>query len=49
MVTNNTIAPLYRDKVADALTRGNRNVSVDDIILPDGEQYKDVVGLVWFN
>ncbi|KAK4269203.1 hypothetical protein QN277_022391 [Acacia crassicarpa] len=42
VVTNNTIAPLYLDKVADALTRGNSNISVDDIVLPDGEQYKDM-------
>ncbi|XP_028762007.1 3-dehydroquinate synthase, chloroplastic-like [Neltuma alba] len=42
VVTNNTIAPLYLDKVADALTRGNPNISVDNVILPDGEQYKDM-------
>ncbi|KAH7519903.1 3-dehydroquinate synthase, chloroplastic [Ziziphus jujuba] len=42
VVTNNTIAPLYLDKVVDALTRGNPNVSVDSVILPDGEKYKDM-------
>ncbi|KAI9115871.1 hypothetical protein K1719_012801 [Acacia pycnantha] len=31
VVTNNTIAPLYLDKVADALTRGNPNISVENI------------------
>lgn len=45
VVTNNTIAPLYLDKVVDALTRGNPNVSVDSVILPDGEKYKDMVGI----
>jgi len=36
---------LYLDKVVDALTSGNPNVSVESVILPDGEQYKDMVGL----
>ncbi|GAU13147.1 hypothetical protein TSUD_112080 [Trifolium subterraneum] len=35
-------APLYLDKVVDALTSGNPNVSVESVILPDGEQYKDM-------
>ncbi|QCD91132.1 3-dehydroquinate synthase, chloroplastic [Vigna unguiculata] len=42
VVTNKTVAPLYLDKVVDALTRGNPNVSVESVILPDGEQYKDM-------
>ncbi|KAE9612935.1 putative 3-dehydroquinate synthase [Lupinus albus] len=42
VVTNTTVAPLYLDKVVDALTRGNQNVSVESVILPDGEQYKDM-------
>ncbi|KAF7809634.1 3-dehydroquinate synthase [Senna tora] len=42
VVTNNTIAPLYLDKVVDALTKENPNVSVENVILPDGEQYKDM-------
>lgn len=46
VVTNKTVAPLYLDKVVDALTRGNPNVSVESVILPDGEQYKDMVSLV---
>jgi len=49
VVTNKTVAPLYLDKVVDALTRGNPNVSVESVILPDGEQYKDMVGLVCLN
>ncbi|KAF5738111.1 3-dehydroquinate synthase chloroplastic [Tripterygium wilfordii] len=42
VVTNTTVAPLYLDKVVDALTRGNPNVSVEHVILPDGEKYKDM-------
>ncbi|XP_045811289.1 3-dehydroquinate synthase, chloroplastic [Trifolium pratense] len=42
IVTNTTIAPLYLDKVVEALTSGNPNVSVESVILPDGEQYKDM-------
>lgn len=45
MVTNTTIAPLYLDKVINALTYGNSNVSVESVILPDGEKYKDMVGI----
>ena len=45
VVTNKMVAPLYLDKVVDALTRGNPNVSVESVILPDGERYKDMVGL----
>ncbi|XVF59811.1 hypothetical protein PTKIN_Ptkin07bG0305800 [Pterospermum kingtungense] len=42
VVTNTTIAPLYLDKVVDALTKGNPNVSVENVILPDGEKYKNM-------
>ncbi|XP_031494626.1 3-dehydroquinate synthase, chloroplastic [Nymphaea colorata] len=42
VVTNTKVAPLYLDKVVDALTRGNSNVSVDSVVLPDGEKYKDM-------
>lgn len=43
------MAPLYLDKVVEALTKGNPNVSVDSVILPDGEKYKNMVGVmqVW--
>ncbi|KAL4645504.1 hypothetical protein ACB092_02G239300 [Castanea dentata] len=40
VVTNSTVAPLYLDKVVEALTKGNPNVSVESVILPDGEKYK---------
>ena len=43
VVTNTTVAPLYLDKVTDALTRDNPKISVETVILPDGEQYKDMV------
>lgn len=46
VVTNNTVAPLYLDKVVDALTKGNPNVSVESVILPDGEKYKDMDNLM---
>ncbi|KAH1081990.1 hypothetical protein J1N35_021751 [Gossypium stocksii] len=42
MVTNTTIAPLYLDKVVDALTKGNPAVSMEYVILPDGEKFKDM-------
>ncbi|KAE8701265.1 3-dehydroquinate synthase [Hibiscus syriacus] len=46
VVTNTTIAPLYLDKVVDALTRGNPNVSVENVILPDGEKHKNMETLM---
>ncbi|KAK8674121.1 hypothetical protein V6N13_112419 [Hibiscus sabdariffa] len=46
VVTNTTIAPLYLDKVVDALTRGNPNVSVENVILPEGEKYKNMETLM---
>ncbi|CAH2043028.1 unnamed protein product [Thlaspi arvense] len=42
VVTNERVAPLYLDKTVDALTRGNPNVTVESVILPDGEKYKDM-------
>ncbi|CAK9156978.1 unnamed protein product [Ilex paraguariensis] len=42
VVTNTTIAPLYLDKVVTALSDGNPNVTVDSVILPDGEQFKNM-------
>ncbi|KAL6222250.1 hypothetical protein ACLB2K_005642 [Fragaria x ananassa] len=42
VVTNTRVAPLYLDKVVDALTRDNPNVTVESVILPDGEKYKDM-------
>ncbi|KAK6924513.1 3-dehydroquinate synthase domain [Dillenia turbinata] len=46
VVTNNTVAPLYLDKVVDAVTRGNTSVSVESVILPDGEKYKNMETLM---
>lgn len=45
MVTNTTVAALYLDKVVDALTHGNPNISVESVVLPDGEKYKNMVGI----
>ncbi|MQM11077.1 hypothetical protein Taro_043981 [Colocasia esculenta] len=42
VVTNTTVAPLYLEKVTKALTNGNPNISVESVILPDGEKYKDM-------
>ncbi|CAN0918797.1 3-dehydroquinate synthase, chloroplastic [Linum grandiflorum] len=42
VVTNDTVAPLYLDRVIEALTLGNPNVSVESVILPDGEKYKNM-------
>ncbi|KAL6580759.1 hypothetical protein OROMI_006682 [Orobanche minor] len=42
VVTNTTIAPLYLDKTIWALTDGNPNVKVESVILPDGEQFKNM-------
>ncbi|XP_047334457.1 3-dehydroquinate synthase, chloroplastic [Impatiens glandulifera] len=46
VVTNTTVAPLYLDKVVSALTIGNPNVSVEKVILPDGEKYKNMETLM---
>ncbi|THF93877.1 3-dehydroquinate synthase, chloroplastic [Camellia sinensis] len=42
VVTNTTVAPICLDKVVSALTHGNPNVSVESVILPDGEKYKNM-------
>ncbi|CAL9774088.1 unnamed protein product [Musa acuminata subsp. burmannicoides] len=46
VVTNTTIAPLYLDKVVKALTHGNPKVTVESVILPDGEKYKNMETLM---
>ncbi|XP_020585545.1 3-dehydroquinate synthase, chloroplastic [Phalaenopsis equestris] len=46
VVTNTTVAPLYLDRVVEALTRGNPHVSVDSVIIPDGEKYKNMETLM---
>ena len=38
VVTNQTLAPLYLDQLTARLTAAG--VKVDQVILPDGEQYK---------
>lgn len=38
LVSNTTVAPLYRDQVCKGLSQ----VEVDEVILPDGEAYKDL-------
>ena len=39
IVTNETVGPLYLTTVADGLRQAG--VKVTEIVLPDGEQYKD--------
>lgn len=43
LVTNETLAPLYLDKVRGVLEQAG--VNVDSVILPDGEQYKSLAVL----
>ena len=47
IVTNTTVAPLYLQKIANSLR--NEGVSVIEIILPDGEAYKnsDTLNLIY--
>ncbi|KAI3990958.1 hypothetical protein MKX01_026142 [Papaver californicum] len=42
VVTNTTVAPLYLDKVISTLTHGNPSISVESVILPDGEKHKNM-------
>ncbi|GLI63221.1 hypothetical protein VaNZ11_006110 [Volvox africanus] len=48
IVTNETIAPIYLERCRKALLEGGQ-LQVDDVILPDGEEYKsiDVLEKVW--
>lgn len=43
LVTNETTAPLYLDKIRGVLEQAG--VNVDSVILPDGEQYKSLTVL----
>ena len=43
LVTNETLAPLYLDKVRGVLEQAG--VNVDSVILPDGEQHKSLTVL----
>ncbi|PKA55667.1 3-dehydroquinate synthase [Apostasia shenzhenica] len=46
VVTNSTIAPLYLDRVVEALRHGNPEIYVEKVILPDGEKYKNMETLM---
>ncbi|KAL7155010.1 hypothetical protein ABFS83_03G044600 [Erythranthe nasuta] len=46
VVTNSTVAPLYLDKTIWALTDKNPNIKVESVILPDGEQFKNMETLM---
>ncbi|MEW5307501.1 MAG: hypothetical protein WDW36_009892 [Sanguina aurantia] len=48
IVTNETVAPLYLERCTAALTSGGR-ISVESVILPDGEEFKtmEVLGSVF--
>lgn len=46
VVTNTTVAPLYLEKVTEALTSGNSKIDVESVILPDGEKYKNMETLM---
>lgn len=46
VVTNTTVAALYLDKVIAAIKHGGANFNVESVILPDGEQYKDMPTLM---
>ncbi|TVQ72440.1 MAG: 3-dehydroquinate synthase [Oceanospirillales bacterium] len=41
LVTNETVAPLYRNAVYDAL----QGFQIDEVVLPDGEAFKDLTHL----
>lgn len=40
VVTNDTVAPLYLERIVTTLN--NHHIAVDTVILPDGEQYKSL-------
>ncbi|XAR73753.1 3-dehydroquinate synthase [Bertholletia excelsa] len=46
VVTNTTIALMYLDRVISAPTHGNPNISVESVILWDGEKYKNMDNLM---
>lgn len=48
VVTNETIAPLYLDRCKEILSMGGQQ-QVDDVVLPDGEEFKsmDVISKIW--
>ncbi|XP_050219568.1 3-dehydroquinate synthase, chloroplastic-like [Mercurialis annua] len=46
VVTNDTVEPLFLAKVIHALTRDNSDISVESMVLPDGEKYKSTEHLM---
>ncbi|KAL3645471.1 hypothetical protein CASFOL_010651 [Castilleja foliolosa] len=42
IVTDTTVAPFYLDQTISALTNRNLNLKVESVILPDGEQFKNM-------
>ncbi|MGD9660918.1 MAG: 3-dehydroquinate synthase [Porticoccaceae bacterium] len=42
VVTNETVAPLYLDRVKNSLSSGLSLVKLDSLVLPDGEIYKNL-------
>lgn len=42
VVTNESIAPIYLERTISALTSGNPQLEVRSVVLPDGEQFKDL-------
>ncbi|KAJ7539027.1 hypothetical protein O6H91_11G073800 [Diphasiastrum complanatum] len=46
VVTNTTIAPLLLEKVVAMLKHGDNNIHVESVILPDGEEYKNMETLM---
>eukprot|EP00897_Mesotaenium_endlicherianum_P009403 jgi/Mesen1/8491/ME000480S07847 len=47
VVTNETVAPLYLERTLAALTNGGAGpIQAEAVILPDGEQYKNM-GITW--
>lgn len=46
VVTNTTVAPLYLEKTIWALTHENPDVTVETVILRDGEKYKNMVSML---
>ena len=49
IVTNDTIAPIYLDKVAAVIREADPSLQVESVVLPDGEQHKntEVLMKVW--
>lgn len=42
IVTNTTVAPLYLSSLQASLVKCQRDLAVDVVVLPDGEQYKNL-------